>query len=93
VDEEVWARVRGLAGRTLKTPGGHRFRVVGVDADGVRTRTYPWSSGDTLIRRRWIEEAAPSVAAGGPLPPRFKSQAARMAAILRAAGVGPEHGG
>ena len=85
--EELWARVAALEGRLLGLTRG-RVRVVAVDRSAVTVRSTPWRPAARLDRRL-IEAALPFVAAGEPLPPRFRTQAARVTAILRAAGVGP----
>jgi hypothetical protein len=88
VDEELWARVAALEGRVLRT-ATQRFVVARVDDAGVSVRRHP-TGGTRRLSRRMLAEALPFVAAGQPLPRRFGDHAARLTAILRAAGVGPE---
>jgi hypothetical protein len=63
VDEELWGRVRGLAGMPLRTRGGRWFRVLEVGERALRARSAA-AGRAVLITRRALAEAIPYVAAG-----------------------------
>jgi hypothetical protein len=86
VDADLWARLAGIEGRTIETGNRQRLLVVAVTASGVYVRA--GARPAVLLSRRALEEALPYVADGEP-PPRRRRLAPRLAAVLRAAGVGP----
>jgi hypothetical protein len=87
VDADLWARLAALEGQVLVSGNGRRLWVVAVTHEGVYVRS--GAQPATLLGRRALEEALPHVAAGEPLPHPFGTRAARLRAVLRAAGVGP----
>jgi hypothetical protein len=86
-DPGVWARLAALEGEVLQVDGRKRLFVAAVTASGVYVRT--GAQPTVLLDRRTLREALPYVAAGQPLPGRLRGRAARLTAVLRAAGVGP----
>jgi hypothetical protein len=72
-------------GAALKTPRGGWFRVTAVGGSDLAVRA-TGRSGAIRISRRRLGEAAGFVAAGRRLPVGLRERA-RMAAILRAAGL------
>jgi hypothetical protein len=89
VEAQLWARLAALEGKILETRNRRRFLVVAVTDEGVyvrNNRTHPAN----LLGRRALRAALPFVVAGKPLPRLFRDQAARLAAILRAARVAPD---
>jgi hypothetical protein len=87
VDDELWARLAALEGRVLQVDGRKKLFVAAVTEAGVYVRA--GARPAVLLGRRALEEALPHVAAGEPLPHPFGKRAARLRAVLRAAGVGP----
>jgi hypothetical protein len=86
-DAAVWARLADLEGRVLEVGNRSGLRVVAATGAGVYVRT--GAGRAALLDRRALREALPHVAAGRPLPGRLRDRAARLTAVLRAAGVGP----
>jgi hypothetical protein len=87
VDDELWDRVRGLAGALLALSGGRSVRVVAVSEHTVVLRAAA-RPGTNRLTRRMLAEALPFVAAGQPLPPKLRTHAARLTAILHAIDAG-----
>jgi hypothetical protein len=87
-DAAVWARLADLEGVVLETGNRQRLLVVAATASGVYVR-HNQTRPAFLLDRRALREALPYVAAGEALPGRLRDRAARLTAVLRAAGVGP----